>query len=145
MSVTKEKYPGQRSAHLRGTNAAGGPGASSIAVLNCGAGDTKFTFDSNAPDEVDRARDIVTDMLRRGYCISINVGGKMERVTAFDPKTDEYEIKTTEPAADEGKPKGKPGRKKVPAKGTSGVAVGRTAGGGLCGRAFPVRRGDLEL
>lgn len=132
----REKYPGQRTAYRRGTNR---PVESSIAVLNCGAGDTKFTFDSNSPEEVDRARDIVTDMLRRGYCVAINVGGKMERVTGFDPKANEYEIKTSESAAGEAKPKRGRGRSRVPASGTSGVAVGRTAGGGLCGRSFPIR------
>lgn len=81
-----------------------------IGILNVGAGDTKLTFDKNNPAETIRSGRIVTDMLRRGYALLIEVpdgkgGTTTERVKAFDPKTSEYIIADLDPlqaaAADE--------------------------------------------
>lgn len=73
-----------------------------IGILNVGAGDTKLTFDKNNPAECIRAARIVTDMLRRGYALLIEVddekGGKIHtRVKEFDSKTCEYIIADFDP------------------------------------------------
>ena len=47
-----------------------------IGILNVGAGDTKLTFDKNNPAECIRSARIVTDMLRRGYALLIEVTDK---------------------------------------------------------------------
>lgn len=119
-----------------------------IGILNVGAGDTKISFDPANPKECERAAKIVTDMLRRGYSILVQVGeqifdGKKEaiyrRAHAFDPKTNEYIImdvgegELDEPGREKAektqdrKPRGRPRR--IRASGTHGISVGRSAGG----------------
>ncbi len=123
-----------------------------LAILNCTTGDTRISFDSNSPEEVERAKAVVEDMLKRGYCIAVIVGGRMERAVGFDPKTNEYIVQDRgEPLKKEGDgvhlndPKMKSrGRRasttrKVKASDTSAISVGPTAGGGLCGHAFGLR------
>lgn len=125
-----------------------------IGILNVGAGDTKLTFDKDNPAECIRAGRIVTDMLRRGYALLIEVNGKTERVKEFKPDTCEYIIADFDPSGEQhgaeqstpaaapretgldagpALPKArrgpKPGTKTVDATGVSGVAVARTAGG----------------
>ncbi len=124
-----------------------------IGILNVGAGDTKLTFDKNNPAESIRAARIVTDMLRRGYALLIEIeenGQKAtKRVKEFDPETCEYIIADFDPliateadhqdANDEEaqsppppqnwKPVKKSRTKRIPASKTSGVAVAPTAGG----------------
>lgn len=116
----------------------------SVGILNVGAGDTKLTFDPDNPLERERAARIVTDMLKRGYALLIQVGvddGEpiYRRAKGFDPKTCEYIISGGpdetveighEPKEEQTKPKRKPGRpRKIPADKVHAVAVGRTAGG----------------
>lgn len=129
-----------------------------LSILNVGSGDTKLSFDKSNPAECIRAGRIVTDMLRRGYALLVEVerNGERayERVQAFDPDTSEYIIADFDPlaatpespetvpdgskaqAAQEGAtPAGSPPRTKrkytrrVPAEGASAVAVARSAGG----------------
>ena len=75
----------------------------SVGVLNVGAGDTKFIFDSSDPAECIRAARIVTDMLRRGYALLIEVPGKKgakptyQRVHAFREDTASYIIADLDP------------------------------------------------
>jgi len=119
-----------------------------IGVLSVGAGDFKLSFDKNNPVELERAKRIVTDMLRKGYAILIEVGKQngepiYRRAKAFDPETCEYIIDgvpdeqkqpAETPAESEGE---KPRRGRPPgsrnvriaAASTNAVAVGRTAGG----------------
>ncbi len=63
----------------------------SVGILNVGAGDIVLTFDKNNPAEAIRAGRIVTDMLRRGYALLVEVerdGEKcFERALDFDEKT----------------------------------------------------------
>jgi hypothetical protein len=109
----------------------------SVAILNCADGDAKLTFDSGDESEVQRARDVVGDMMRRGYTVSLVVEGEikaMEKVVDFDPEADEYIIETQKPGP----------KKRVKARGRRAIAVAPTAGGGLCCRAFPVRSSDLQ-
>ena len=73
-----------------------------IGILNVGAGDTKLSFDKNNPQECIRAARIVTDMLRRGYALLIEIddgaGGKsFVRAKDFDPNTCEYIIADFDP------------------------------------------------
>ena len=49
-----------------------------IGVLNVGAGDTKLSFDKNNPAEMIRSARIVTDMLRRGYALLVEVTDKKD-------------------------------------------------------------------
>ena len=129
-----------------------------LSILNVGAGDTKLSFDKSNPAECIRAGRIVTDMLRRGYALLVEVerNGERayERVQAFDPETSEYIIADFDPlaathesqetipngseaqAAEKGAtPEAEPPRRKrgrprrVPAEGANAVAVARSAGG----------------
>lgn len=129
---------------------------SEIGILNVGTGDTKLSFDKNNPAERLRAARIVTDMLRRGYAILIEVdrdGVKgYERVREFREDTCEYIIadfdSATAEAADKEeanakdqengssqnggqKPKARKAYRPriIKAETASGIAVGRTAGG----------------
>lgn len=116
-----------------------------LAILNVGTGDTKLSFDPKKPEEVKRACLVVEDMLRRGFAILVQVGTRKgeplyQRAKGFDPKTAEYiivgapeeenhaEVKTPK-ARKEPKPRRKQARRRVPASGTSAVAVARSAGG----------------
>jgi hypothetical protein len=80
----------------------------SISILSVGAGDTTLRFDSSDPVEVERAKLVITDMLRRGYAILVQVGVQdgepiYRRAKGFDPKTCEYVIAgvpNDEPALD---------------------------------------------
>lgn len=75
--------------------AAAGPSPTGcLEVLNVAAGDLKITFDKANPIETIRAKRIITDMLRRGYALVVEVerDGKVayERAQSFDEKTGEY-------------------------------------------------------
>lgn len=64
-----------------------------IESLACGAGDIKLTWKADDPMEVERAKRVVVDMLRRGYALFIQgADGTMTRVAAFDEKTGCYLI-----------------------------------------------------
>lgn len=123
----------------------------SLSVLNVGAGDTKLSFDKDKPAERERAARIVTEMLRMGYAILVQVGEKdgrplFQSASAFDPDTCEYivaglpEEEEREIAAqirgDEAvvpaptpAPKQRAARRRLPAAKTRAVAVARSAGG----------------
>lgn len=129
----------------------------SLSILNVGVGDTKLTFDNSDPDEVARSGAIVTDMLRRGFAILIEVGRDDQgplyrRCKAFDPETCEYIIagtvgdqegsndeetkapqKTRKPNAAKttgpSRNRKAAGTTRIPAAAAKGVAVARTAGG----------------
>lgn len=124
-----------------------------IGILNVGTGDTKISFDPENPAERERAAKIVTDMLRRGYAILIQIGIQdgepiYKRARDFDPKTCEYvvfaspeELGTAAAAAkQETKPRKNAGRKgrrlgpykiahRLKAEKVTGIAVARSAGG----------------
>lgn len=63
-----------------------------LSVLNCNAGDINISFDGSNPLEVERAKRIIEDMLRRGYALFVQVGEELKKVKRFDPKTCEYII-----------------------------------------------------
>lgn len=122
------------------------PNIGEVAVLSIGRGDMKINFNSDNPEEVEKARMVIMDMLKRGYLIFINVDGKDCRITDFDPKTDEYIIKLDkrskvfremaeriEPDSEEQpkiiKPRTKKREKRINAKKTHGTAIAPTSGG----------------
>ena len=63
-----------------------------LEILNAGAGHLKVSFAKGDPVERERARRLVTDMLKAGYAIFVEVKGQLRPVRKFDPKTDEYLI-----------------------------------------------------
>lgn len=87
-----------------------------IDVLNTGYGDFELRFDPDKPDEVQKAKETITDMLKRGYAIFIRQGQETFRVRKFDANRNVYIIGST-PAEE------------IPAAGTVATAVGRSAGG----------------
>lgn len=124
-----------------------------IGILNVGAGDTKLVFDKNNPEDCARAARTVTDMVRRGYVILIEVAkddkgeALYRRVKEFREDTCEYIIAgdvdvsnmgqedeqssgASAPSGDGWKSrKGPSTARRIHASAASGIAVGRTAGG----------------
>lgn len=126
-----------------------------VEILSVGEGDTKLSFDKSNPVERERAKRIVTDMLRRGYAILVQVGGTdleplYRRAREFDPETCEYviaggpedvvDLSAEKPERDPDAPYGRrkdgsPAKKRggyhrrVSADKARAVAVGRVAGG----------------
>ena len=68
----------------------------SLQILNVGEGDVRIEFDRSDAAEAIRAKRIITDMLRRGYALLVEVernGEKrFERAKAFDENTGSYVI-----------------------------------------------------
>lgn len=87
-----------------------------IDVLNTGYGDFELRFDPNKPDELEKAKQTITDMLKRGYAIFVRKGTETLRVRKFDVDKNVYIIGST-PAEE------------VPIAETRATAVGRSAGG----------------
>lgn len=118
-----------------------------LAILNVGEGDTKLSFDPKKPEEVRRAKTVVTDMLRRGFVILVQVGKRKgeplyQRAKGFDPKTAEYIVAGAPPEEEETSAKDqasttrkkpaarrKSATRRVPAKDTRAIGVARSAGG----------------
>ncbi len=119
------------------------PNHPDVSVLNCGAGDMKFSFDPADPLEVARASRVVKDMLARGYMLFAMVDGKLARVKKFDETTAEYILADGPEVApspvppaetvDEPTPAKAAGRRgrprKVAAHGTPVTGIAPTAGG----------------
>lgn len=130
-----------------------------VAILNCSTGDTRISFNSNDPAEVERAKAVVEDMLKRGYCLAVVVGDKMERAVGFDPAKSEYIVESSVAPLPSLPPEGLPepdgakskrGRRgshltRRSAKEHGVVAVGQTAGGGLGCRHFPLRKDAIAI
>ncbi len=85
-------------------------------VLNTGHGDFELRFDPDKPDDVQKAKETITDMLKRGYAIFVQQGQETYRVRKFDVDKSVYIIGST-PAEE------------VPIAETRAIAVGRSAGG----------------
>ena len=66
-----------------------------IDVLNTGYGDFELRFDPDKPDEVQKAKETITDMLKRGYAIFVRQGKEYQRVRKFDPDRNIYIIGST--------------------------------------------------
>jgi hypothetical protein len=87
-----------------------------VDVLNTGHGDFELRFDPDKPDDVQKAKETITDMLKRGYAIFVQQGQETFRVRKFDVNKCVYLIGST-PAEE------------VPITQTRAIAVGRSAGG----------------
>lgn len=97
----------------------------SLCILNISAGDIKVSFNKEDPEETERAREMIEDMLKRGYSILVQWGQGWRRVKKFIPSRDSYVVETREEK--EGKPQTV--EKEVPAKKTRAIGVAPTAGG----------------
>jgi hypothetical protein len=73
----------------------------SVGILNIGCGDTKLVFDKDNPADCIRAARIVSDMIRRGYALLVEVDRdgvkKYQRVKKFDEARCEYIIADFDP------------------------------------------------
>ena len=101
-----------------------------LEVLSVGKGDINLSIDPSKPEDVDNARKMIEEMLRKGYGIFLEDSiGRLRRVKKFNPKRMEYVISEVVEYAEE-KPRGKRTRDKaVPVAGSKAKAIGRTAGG----------------
>jgi hypothetical protein len=120
-----------------------------VSVLNVYEGDVKITFDTNNAAEAIRARRIISDMIRRGYALLIEVDGAYQRAVDFDEKVGEYIIADFDPSYRQ-KSKGEDeedgqeseeeaeappkirsqrGRRRINMAETNAVAIARSAGG----------------
>jgi hypothetical protein len=66
-----------------------------LRILNVGHGDLTIKFDGKNPQEKKRGKEIVTDLLRKGYALMVEAGTSEKgplyrRVKSFDPETSEY-------------------------------------------------------
>lgn len=100
-------------------------------VLNCGTGHLSFKFDKNDAAEVEKARKVIQDMLRRGYMLFVEDGKEQKRVRKFDENTDEYILEEPDPEVakvlDQAAPP--PSGRRVPIRRGRATAVGPSAGG----------------
>lgn len=121
--------------------------APGIDILNTGTGHTEIRFNNGDPIEVERARRVVVDMLRRGYVLFVHEGDRVLRVESFDSAKDVYIIAEgplysgdddrppiTDPVGAASEPpakrKGRPPRtREVPLTEGKVTAIGRSAGG----------------
>lgn len=117
-----------------------------LEVLSVGKGDIKLVVGGDNPDDIDKGRAIIEEMLRKGYGIFVETEEGLTRVKRFNPKRMTYvisELVPQLPAAPEtpalpagpGRKTAGPGRgrkvkeKEVPVAGSKAKAIGRTAGG----------------
>jgi hypothetical protein len=101
-------------------------GAGQLDVLSVGHGHLEIKFDESDKDEVEKAKKIITDMIKRGFAIFVHTDdGGTKRVKRFNAKTNCYIIDDTPPDA----PAGTSKEKEVPTTSSRATAVGRTAGG----------------
>jgi hypothetical protein len=105
-----------------------------LEVLSIGKGDLKLTLDGKNPEDVERARSLIEEMLRKGYSIFVETDDGPVRVTKFNPKRMTYIVMDAPAAPDlaEATPPKKakrPRERHVPVAGSRATAVGRTSGG----------------
>lgn len=110
-----------------------------LSVLNCTAGDIRIKFDKENQVDVERAKRMIQDMLRRGYILAVEVKGKTIIAKDFDAEHGEYivaegalypgtDADNTEPEPEPFPKRGKR-RRGVPMKTAKATGVPPTAGG----------------
>ena len=99
--------------------------AGELSILNCGAGDIRITFDKASETEVAKAKDMIKDMLRRGYAIFIETPTGTRRVKRFNPETEVYVVHDLPDPGEKRTAK----TSNVPMRRAKATSVGRTAGG----------------
>jgi hypothetical protein len=109
-------------------------------ILNTGHGHAEINFDPSKPEELTRAKSVITDMLERGYLLFIEgADGQVVKVEAFDPAQGRYIIgdctqhAEAQPMAEpvkrrRGRPPGTR-RGSVPMDKVRATSMGRSAGG----------------
>lgn len=107
-----------------------------LEVLSIGKGDLKLTVGGDDPEDTEKARRLIEEMLRKGYSIFVETDQGMKRVKRFNPKRMTYVITELTDEAEAPAPAEKPAKKRrgrrtssVPVAGSRATAVGRTAGG----------------
>lgn len=91
----------------------------SLSVLNVGAGDLHIDFDKDDPEDVEKAKGIIEDMLKRGYTILVVQGSGWRKVDGFDPKRGSYLVRDAKAGSKAQKKQAKRNaRKEKPAEGT---------------------------
>lgn len=114
-----------------------------LEILNCGEGHLTITFKKDDLMEVERAKRIISDMLRRGYALFITGGdGVLTRVKRFKADTGTYLIAdgpviAPVPIAPEEplttpivrRKRGRPPTREVPMTKARATVIGRSAGG----------------
>lgn len=97
----------------------------SLGILSCGRGDMTIRFDKGNKDEMERAREIIQDMMARGYMLFVEMkDGTLRQANAFDGRKFAYVLKAA------GKPSTvKRKVERVPARRRKAYAVAPTAGG----------------
>lgn len=106
-----------------------------VDILNVGAGHAEISFNSEKPEEVQKAQAAVTDMLRRGYALFVaGESGAQIKVLAFDATKNRYIIGDVPEAPKESEPlpakkKGGRPRRALAAGQASVTAVAPSAGG----------------
>lgn len=70
-----------------------------LSILNTYEGDVEIKFDKDNPGEAIRAGRIITDMLRRGYALLVQLeDGSYQRAIDFDAKIGSYIIADFDPS-----------------------------------------------
>lgn len=110
-------------------------------VLNVGHGHLTFRFNKGRPEEVEKAKKVIGDMLRRGYMLFVKVDGEQQRVRQFDPEREEYileepdDMAAAEPTVPTDEPpastrrRGRPSGRRVAMRSAQATGIGPTAGG----------------
>jgi hypothetical protein len=119
-----------------------------LEVLSIGKGDLKLQVGGDNPEDIEKARAVIEEMLRKGYGLFVETDEGLTRVQRFNPNRMTYVIvevveeppalaagAPTPPALPPGpktaaKPRGRRTRtKEVPLAGSKATVIGRTAGG----------------
>lgn len=124
----------------------------SLSILNVAGGDVKISFDKDNIAESIRAKRMITDMLRRGYALLVEIDGAYQRAISFDEAHGEYIVADydssftatpevvapslkesahaeVEEAEVQASSKKKNGRRRLAMESTKAVGVARSAGG----------------
>lgn len=127
---------------------------SQLRILNVGEGDRTLKFDPNNPEERERAKIAVTEMLKLGFAIFVRDGERAgqplySRATGFDPVRNEYVIvdaPSEAPKPDSVKKKGRGMAKarRLSAEDTPAFGVARSAGG-MSDREDSIERRNREF
>lgn len=103
-----------------------------LEVLSIGKGDLKLSIGGDNPEDTEKARKLIEEMLKKGYAIFVETDKGPTRVKKFNARRMTYIISEVpdEPALEPAKAPAKKAKEThVPVAGSRATAVGRTAGG----------------
>ena len=110
-----------------------------LSILNVYKGDIEIKFDTNDRADIEKARNIISDMLKRGYTLLVEIDGAYQRAIGFDETVGAYivsdskEVESVEEKAQPKEVKAKKGkairRRRLSIASTNAVAIARSAGG----------------